>query len=457
MMDWRAINMNKFVNRITEVWDYPKLSIYNNQIESDNNFFRFLKTKPKKHGFRLYIHIPFCRSFCTFCQFYKEMYPRSSTAIRPFVDALLHELNNYSETVFCKENVISSIFFGGGDPSIIPINIFEEIMAYIKSKFSLSQDISISVEGNVKSLLDRRRLDSYKKHNVNRISFGVQTFNEMLRKKLGIKPTIEEIEQLVAYLKMYAFDNFAIDLMYNLPDQSDDVLKDDIEKVIKLQPDYIDFYSLNLYPNTKFYDDIFQKDKYSLKPSKSREHKQNVLIHELMCKKGYGQVISCTYSNRYRIPHKGLYDFLNNENMIGVGPSARSYVEGFSYRNYCDNKMYIRTVENNKFPIETGRVLSDEEVLRRQIIFDVNLLKIPVARVRHIQNLNKIVNELIKNNYLNQKGEFYYLSDEGKGWVGNIQKCFFSQSEEKIDITNLLTAVKQGRSAYNQDFMSVIK
>lgn len=446
-----------FTNRITDIWDYPKLSIYNNDCVDAKKYFLFLKRPPQNDSIRLYIHIPFCKSFCRFCQFYKEPYPKDDDKLKIYVDYVIKELTNYANTEFVQRSKISSIFFGGGDPSLMPLKFFRVIMEFIVKHYNLTDDFSFSIEGNVKSLLENERLDVYKEYNVTRISFGIQTFNEEIRKSLLLKPTYEEIEDLCYLIRKKRFEGYAFDLMYDLPDQTDEILLKDIELATKFNSDYIDFYSLNLYPNTSFYKDIYQKNIYAIKPTKERELHQNVLIQSRMEELGYKQVISCTYSHKFDVPHPGLYHFLKNGNMIGIGPSARSYLDGHSYRNLCSIKKYVSKLQNGEMPIETGRILSSEEILRRKIIFDVNLLRIPEDRVNKNLDFKIIISQLYKYGYVDHSNGYYNLTKEGRPWVGNIQKCFFSKAENNDDFVYFIKAVKEGRSAYNQDFMSIIK
>lgn len=447
----------KYKNRITDVWDYPKLSIYNNQIEKDEHYFDFLDEPNSNGDFRLYIHIPFCNSFCSYCQFYKEPYKKYENALEAYFNNVIKELNTYAKKKFFADSTITSIFFGGGDPSIIKYEYFELLMKTIYDNFNVCEKPSISIEGNIKNLLDEKRLEMYKKHNISRISFGVQTFNEDIRKKLLIKPTIDEIYTIAERLKAYQFESFAFDLMYNLPNQTEKDVEEDIKKAIALGSDYIDFYSLNLYPNTKFYKDIYENNKFKIVPTKERELAHNRLIQNIMTEEGYKQVISCTYSNKFETPHFGLYHYLQGENMLGIGPSARSFLNGHGYRNVCSVDAYSEMLQSDKLPIETGVIISDAEQDRRLIVLGINLFKVKKALVEKLPDITDKMNQLIDFGYIYEDGENYCVSDEGRAWVGNMQKTMFSEEIASKDMTNFLRAVKDGRSAYNQDFMSINK
>lgn len=451
------MNIMKFGNRITDVWDYPKLSIYNNQINNREDYFEFLNEENDDKGVRVYIHIPFCRSFCSFCQFYKEPYHDDEEFLDRYFNNVLKELEIYSVTPYLSSQTVTSIFWGGGDPSIIKYKYFTMIMESIRKLFKVSENTSISIEGNVKNLLDENRLKLYKDYGVNRVSFGVQTFNEQIRKKLLVKPTLKEIDKVVDLINKVGIESYAFDLMYNLPDQSIDDIKSDIEKAVSYDSDYIDFYSLNLYPNTNFYKDIYEKNRFESKPSKKKELEQNRLIKQMMTQKNYNQVLSCTFSKKYTKPHPGLYHYLTGGNMLGIGPSARSYLDGKAFRNVCSVENYITSLEKGNKTIETGTIIDDIEKKRRLAILSVTLFEINKEIVKSIPDLKVKIDQMIKLGYIAEKEDKYIITDEGNPWIGNIQKALFSDDIASKDVSNFLHAIKDGRSAYNQDYMSINK
>lgn len=452
------MNNYSFEKRITDVWDYPKLSIYNNQIKSKEGYFDFLdKVEENNKGIRLYIHIPFCTSFCSFCQFYKEPFNKNEAYMDDYFSSVVKELKYYSEKAYIKSQKVTSIFWGGGDPSIIDYKHFKLLMKAIYENYNVTDDVSFSIEGNVRSLLDENRLKMYKEYGVNRISFGIQTFDEDIRKKLLLKPSLAEIDKVVEMISKINIDSFAFDLMYNLPNQTEEIIVKDIERATKYNSNYIDFYSLNLYPNTNFYKDIYERQVYEIKPDKYRELIQNKIIHKEMLKKGYSQVLSCTYSKEHDLPHSGLHHYLTGGNMLGIGPSARSFLNGRAFRNVCSVEKYSEMINSNIKPIETGVFISNEELQRRLAILSVTLLKIDKKLINNIEDLKTKVDGLQKSGYMVDKGNYFEITEEGTPWIGNVQKMFFSDEESSKDVSNLLKAIKEGRSAYNQDYMSIRK
>lgn len=448
-------NKIQFINRITDVWDYPKLSIYNNEI--DTEYFAFLKnpSNNNERGIRLYIHTPFCNSFCYFCQFYKEPHPKDSEFLDRYYSALLKELDYYSKSEYFSKINITSIFFGGGDPACVDIRHFTNVIEYILKNFNVSTDVSITMEGNIINLLDEEKIKIYKNSGVTRFSFGIQTFNEELRKKLLIKPTIKQTYQLVDLFNKLNITDYTFDLMYNFPDQTIDMVKTDLEAAIKLNPQYIDFFNLNMYPNTAFFDAVYKKNNFRIIPDKQREHDMLKLINNFMDENGYNQVLSVTYSKRETQPHIGLYNYLMGGEMLGIGPSARSFLNNKGYRNICSVKRYIEKINNNELPVETGSKLTEEQIETRNLILFPTLLEVSKERIATRPDVMEKIQTMIESGYINEVNNKYHISREGRLWIGNIQKYFYDNEYSKSDFKNFLTAIKNNKSAYNQDSMWV--
>lgn len=446
-----------FSNRITDVWDYPKLSTYNNQA-GDPSYFHFLSGRNQSftRDMRLYVHIPFCKSFCSFCQFYKE--PCSNEGLmKQYVEAVIRELAMYAGTRYMAEARITSIYFGGGDPSCLKLEHFQQLISAIHSLLPVDEKVSITVEGNVMFLLNPERIALYQENRVSRISFGVQTFNEGLRKKLLLKPTLDDIHRLVQLFHDMKFPDYTFDLMYNLPDQSMDDLAADLEMALALNPHFIDFFNLNIYPNTRFYDSIYKQEKFEIKPSKAAEYRMVKHIGEHMREAGYNHVCSVTYSKREEEAHLGLRQFLLGSDMLGIGASARSFLHNKPFRNVCSVEEYLKKTGEGQFPVETGLLLEEEELETRRMVLFPTLLKVKVQDIPDREDMIRKIGALIHSGYLEASAGYVRLTEEGKCWVGNIQKYLYADKWREKEFATFLASVRAGKSAYNQDFMGVSK
>ena len=445
-----------FKERISEKWIYPKiwgknydgLSIKDYEIQS----FSEEADKPV----RLYIHIPFCQAFCCFCPYYKEPYNKLTDDDKErFIKALVKELKFYAEQPYFKTHQIGTIYFGGGDPGLIEGKYIQQVFDAINKYFNLNKLTQITVEGSVLALLERDNWKLYKDVGVNRISYGVQTFDEELRKKLRLKPSLIDIENVVNCINHYDFPDHSIDLMYNIPDQSVESVVQDVKMAIKYDATYVDDYSMNLFPNTVFKKMVDGGKVFESKPSNEKMLKMFDAIQATFSENHYNQVASMIFSKKHNEAHDGLVHFLKGYPMIGVGPSARGYLGRFNYRNVCDVKKYIDLIENDKLPVESGECISEELANERAVVFFPILLRLNKSDIKHYDKYREKIDSLISNGYLYVHDNIIELTQKGITWAGNIQHLLSDEEEIEKDQKEFVRAILHKTNPYNQDFMGV--
>ena len=191
----------------------------------------------------VYIHIPFCKSICSYCDFCKFYY--NSTWVDNYLSSLEKEIkSNY------KGEIVDTIYIGGGTPTVLNLNQLEKLLN-LTNLFN-KEIIEFTVETNVDLSLDKIKL--LKKYGVNRISIGVQTVNNKYLKFLNRNHTKEEVINLINSLKQYNF-NINVDLIYAIPNQTLEELKKDLDFILSLDINHISTYSLIIEPHTKLYID----------------------------------------------------------------------------------------------------------------------------------------------------------------------------------------------------------
>lgn len=209
----------------------------------------------------LYIHIPFCNSICAYCDFTRVGF--NKTLSLKYLDALKKE---FKQRV--KEKTFETIYIGGGTPSSLDSEEFEDLLSFVYPY--VKEDSEYTIELNPETItLEKVRLLT--KYGVNRVSIGVQTFNDKLLKVINRKHTYKDIEYCISLLKGNGINNISIDLMYSLPYQTIDDLKEDLNKAISLNIEHISIYSLTIEENSEFkrlglsnLDDETEADMYEL-------------------------------------------------------------------------------------------------------------------------------------------------------------------------------------------------
>lgn len=192
----------------------------------------------------LYIHIPFCIKKCAYCDFLS--FPRFDMQ-DSYKSALIAEIQNFK-----TDKPVSSVFIGGGTPSCINAEDIADILACIRQNFDLAQNCEISMEANP-GTVDEKKLEIYAKSGINRLSMGVQSFDNALLKLLGRIHTAEEAADSFRLARQY-FDNINLDLMFALPRQTPEQWAETLETAVSLAPEHISAYSLIIEEGTPFYD-----------------------------------------------------------------------------------------------------------------------------------------------------------------------------------------------------------
>lgn len=277
----------------------------------------------------IYIHIPFCISKCIYCDFCSA--PADDGIKERYVDALCHEIamagaeyENDSDMIQCDGKIeISTIFFGGGTPSILPSQLFVKIMSAVREAFNVSEYAEITVECNPGTLTNEK-LITYRNMGVNRLSIGLQSPDNDELRVLGRIHTYEQFEESYFAARRAGFDNINIDIMSAIPYQTISGYEDNLRKIIKLNPEHISAYSLIVEERTPLYDMVECTDGKIL-PSEDEDRQMYVLTKKLLADAGYSRYEISNYAKPgYECRHNISY--WRRADYLGFGVAAASLV-----------------------------------------------------------------------------------------------------------------------------------
>ena len=293
----------------------------------------------------IYVHIPFCKRKCDYCDFIS--YSNKDSKIQEYIEAVKKEIELQK-----IKSEITTIYVGGGTPSYIESKYIKEIIEEIKKK-NVSNDAEITIEINP-GTVTLEKLRDYKENGINRLSIGLQTTQNNLLKQIG---RIHDFEQFVETYKMArkeGFKNINIDLMLGLPNQRIKDLKDSLEKVIELQPEHISVYSLIVEEGTPICNKI-EKGDLEL-PEEELERNMYWYVKNTLELNGYKHYeISNFARNGYESKHN--LNCWNQKEYIGIGLAAHSYRDITRYSNTEQMGEYIRNVKNQN--LERNRIIHE--------------------------------------------------------------------------------------------------
>ncbi|MGB2710985.1 MAG: coproporphyrinogen-III oxidase family protein [Conexibacter sp.] len=445
-----------FKERLREFFYYPKLSRHSDPVDDPSAFAAFLQqSSARTDPFSLYIHVPFCDYLCHFCPFFKVLNHRTPEELKDrFFNAMARELRTYAESPYLKGRKLQWVEFGGGTPSSINAKHLELVLDTVRTSFNLDDAGVITMEGDALTLANRQKIRLIKSLGINRVSFGVQTFHEDLRRKLGLKPKVADLYAAVESIRAAGIEEFAIDLLYNLPDQTPDVFATDLQRGIDLKPDYVDLYSLTLWENTRFKERVAAGKAFAHSPTNAQNIAMFKQAQQRLQDSDYEAVRSYTYATKR--PHKFIDDSKSHirrrGETVGVGPSSRGYLAYHHYINSSSIETYSELVEAHGLSIDLGAYGGvSEDAHRLMVLFPAMLLDLDVDDVPDFERFVPDVEALVDAGMLWRKGTRIGLTNDGMVWAGNISRRFFSAAQKAHMTESYLYAKRHRVNPYNQD------
>jgi oxygen-independent coproporphyrinogen III oxidase len=320
----------------------------------------------------LYVHIPFCSSRCSYCDFATGLY--ESELAERYVAALIEEL----KTSRHRGEPVDTIYFGGGTPSLLAPSELDRILATVHEQFAIDRDSEVTLEINPGSVT-REKLESFRNLGINRASFGAQTFDDAELAKLGRSHSAADALKTFADLRDAGFDNISFDLIAGLPGQTLDGWQRNIEQALALRPEHLSFYLLEVHSGTPLAEHI----RRGLQPVPDDDLAG--VMYQWMLDEAFGY-------EHYEISNLCRPGFYSRHNVkywtaepyYGFGCSAHSY-DGRMRRwsNHRDVLKYVETIESGTSPIVEEQELSETDVRAEALFLGLRLMRgVDVRRYR---------------------------------------------------------------------------
>lgn len=275
----------------------------------------------------LYLHVPFCRTKCRYCDFYRVGENRGR--IELFLAALHREIDGWA-ALHGRE--VETIFLGGGTPSLLTAPDVGGVLRHIADVFRTRVDAEVTVEANP-SDLDLPRLTALREVGVNRLSIGVQSFSDRELSLMGRRHDAERARQAVRWAGEAGFDNISIDLMLAIPGQTEASFRRSLERAVDLGTEHLSLYLLEVHENSEM--DFLRRERPGLFPGEEAERRRYLATHERLVAAGYEHYEISNFARPGRRSRHNLR-YWQLEPWLGLGPSAHSFVDDRRFRHPAD-------------------------------------------------------------------------------------------------------------------------
>jgi len=313
----------------------------------------------------LYVHLPFCAAICTYCDFASELY--AAARAKRYLEALENELR--VRTAHLQPFAPRTVFLGGGTPSALSVAELRGFFDMLRKYVELKDVAEFSIEANPGST-DAEKLEFLLKQGVNRISFGVQSFQPHLLKLLGRVHGAQHGREAVSLARAAGFTNVSMDLMHGLPTQSLEDLSRDVDEALRLGTDHISAYGLIYEDGTPLKQAVAKGIVQTLTPEEEAAHYR--LVMERLESGGLPQYEISNYARPgYEAQHNLIY--WRNEAYLGVGVSAASFVDFERSTNFYQMDDYIREALAAGVAIDMRETLDPQARARESLVLELRL------------------------------------------------------------------------------------
>jgi oxygen-independent coproporphyrinogen-3 oxidase len=367
----------------------------------------------------LYIHIPFCTSKCAYCSF--NSYSGLDDLQHSYIDALLQEMEEMAS--YPQLAPLKTVFLGGGTPSILPPSLLEKLLGFITSHFALDSTAEISIEINPGSV-DLAKIDTLLNGGVNRISFGVQSFDDKELQTIGRIHSAKMAEEAITMAATAGCCNLSLDLMYGLPGQSAHSWRSSLKRAAILGTHHLSLYELTVEEGTPF-QKMLDDGRLQL-PHEEEVERMDAITAVTMEELGMAQY---EISNYAREGHECRHNigYWNNDEYLGVGAGAVSYIAGVRQHNVADPRQYCSRVENGEHLAVQRECLDPRSSFRETVIMGLRMNRgVSVIRLKQRFDIDIIayygekLRDLIATQMLYFQDDFLCLTPRGRLFANRI-------------------------------------
>lgn len=372
----------------------------------------------------LYIHIPFCKQKCFYCDFCSHA--NKLELQEQYINSVIKEIKNIKQKELYR---IKTIYIGGGTPSILNPTLIQKLLEEIQNSFTVSKNSEITIEINP-GTIDEKKINLYKEAGVNRVSIGLQSASDKLLKEIGRIHNYKQFEDAYKMVTDAEITNINVDLMIGLPNQNIHDVEDTLKKIVSKAPKHISVYSLIVEPDTVM-EKLISSGKAIL-PDEDTERAMYWKVKEVLENSGYYQYEISNFSKKGFESRHNL-DCWNQCEYIGIGVAAHSYINGVRYSNLSSIEDYIDNINKDKFEnnVCVHEVQDKIDMMKEYMIIGLRKIEgvsvnkfIDKFEINPLELFEKEIKKNVKNNFLET------IKKDGD--------CFIKLTSKGIDFANIV-------------------
>ncbi|MFH0924531.1 MAG: radical SAM family heme chaperone HemW [bacterium] len=400
-------------------------------------------------NFSIYIHIPFCLARCYYCDFNSFSYHKYKSSVFSYIFSICAELKLYEELFSNKAliserdrkeneepktkdkeqilNKIGSIYIGGGTPSCISPGYIEKILDQCQKVTCFDQDVEITLEVNP-GTVTKKKLLNYKKIGINRLSLGIQSFNDEILRAIGRIHNSKDSLKAYWLARDCCFDNINMDMIFGLPQQSLSHWEKDVLTAVSLEPEHISTYNLTLEKGSKLYNQIERKELAI--PDEEAQLRMYKKVIKILKSANYRHYEISNFAKNFKESQHNLV-YWHNLPYIGLGAGAFSYLDDVRYGNEKDITSYINLVKFNKNVRVFEERLSKEKKMGETIMLSLRLIKgISLENftkrfgIKIEEHYDKVITKLSDDKLINLTKRYMRLSSKGLFFANEVAEAF---------------------------------
>lgn len=426
---------------------YPTAPVWQDNISNDD-YVQALKnsTSQENEPLALYCHIPFCEYRCFYCGC-NTFITKSAERVNKYIDLFCEEVNRTADLLDGKRP-ISQLHFGGGTPTYLSIEQLTKVLDCLDNRFEYTSDCEKSLEVDPR-VTTYEQLDFLSKRGFNRISFGVQDFNEDVQKAIGRIQPLKIVQDKMEHCRNLNFEGINMDLIYGLPKQTAETFVKTLEQAIELKPDRVALYSFAFLPSVK-------SNQLKIKEEDLPDVELKYLLFALAVEKftdaGYRQI----GMDHFALPDDELsiaqadgrlhrnfmgYTIKTSPDMIGLGMSSIGYIDNSFFQNYSKLDKYMDTAEKGEFSVFRGMKLSEDDLVRQYVIsqlmcnfslnFDRFKQKFNVSYHDYFKTEHDRLAEFFEDSFLETPNGGLFITPLGRTFIRNIAMVFDAYLEKE--------------------------